>query len=119
MCVIFNLNLTNIWQILLCKITLLQETKIRPTDWTFSYRSSNGSYNQKKCENSKVQFEKDKIICILNRATCNEEECKKYEEKVECEIELSNRLDFLGKVVQATNSLSMNDKIIFYKFNGH
>ena len=48
----------------------------------------------------------DKVICVLKRAICSEEEWKEYEEKVEFEMELSELLEDLGKVVEATNRLT-------------
>ena len=64
---------------------------------------------KQKCETSKVKIEEDKIICILKRATCSEEEWKAYEEKVESEIELSELLEDLGKVIEAADRVAKKD----------
>ena len=35
------------------------------------------------CESSRVHYDKDRVICIMKRAHCSEEEWEEYEEKVE------------------------------------
>ena len=49
----------------------------------------------------------DKIVCILTRAQCTDEEWKEYEDKVESEIDLEDLLEDLGKVLEAAKRLSM------------
>ena len=61
---------------------------------------------EQKCETSKIKIEEDKVICILKRATCSEDEWLEYEEKVESEIELAELLEDLGKVIEAADRVS-------------
>ena len=51
-------------------------------------------------------IEHDKVVCILKRAECTEEEWAEYEEKVESEMELEDLLEDLGKVIEAASRLS-------------
>ena len=44
---------------------------------------------RKKDVDNEVHIKQDRIICILRRASCSEEEWEDYEEKVQSEIELS------------------------------
>ena len=55
---------------------------------------------------NKVHIENDKVICILKRAVCTEEEWKEYEDKVESEIDLEDLLEDLGKVLEASKRLT-------------
>ena len=61
---------------------------------------------KEKCIVSKVQYEKDKVICIPKRAICSGEEWKDYEDKVESEMDLAELLEGLGKILEATNRLT-------------
>ena len=45
---------------------------------------------------------------ILKRAECTKEEWKKYEDKVESEMDLEDLLEDLGKVLEAAKRLSLN-----------
>ena len=47
----------------------------------------------------------DKVICILKRAVCSDEEWQEYEKKIDSEMELSELLEDLGKVLQAAKRL--------------
>ena len=65
----------------------------------------------KKCfcktdfKKNEVHMFQDKLICILKRAICSDEEWNEYEEKVSSEMELSEFLEDLGKVIEATSRL--------------
>ena len=63
-----------------------------------------------ECLVSKVQYEKDKVICILEWANCSEEEWKDYEDKVESEMNLSELLEDLRTVLEATDRLTRKEK---------
>ena len=56
---------------------------------------------KKKIPSNNVHIEEDKVVCILTRAQCTYEEWKKYEDKVESEMDLEDLLDYLGKVLEA------------------
>ena len=58
---------------------------------------------KKECNVSKVQYNKDKVICILKRAICSEEEWQDYEDKVQSEMDIEELLEDLGKVLEATD----------------
>ena len=70
----------------------------------------------KKCfctkdfKTNEVNIFDDKVICILKRAVCSDEEWKEYEEKVDSEMELSELLEDLGKVLEAANRLKKERK---------
>lgn len=59
-----------------------------------------------KCESSKVYYDKDKVICIMKRAHCSDEEWDEYEDKVESEMDISELLEDLGKVLEAADRVS-------------
>ena len=61
---------------------------------------------KEECKSYKVQLEEDKIICILKRAKCSKEEWGEYMEKVESEMEMSELLEDLGKVIEAAHRLT-------------
>ena len=50
-------------------------------------------------KNNKVFIEHDKVVCILKRAECTEEEWAEYEEKIDL-------LKDFGKVIEAASRLS-------------
>ena len=54
-----------------------------------------------------VHIEQDKVVCILKRAKCTEEEWDEYEEKVESEIDFEELLEDLGKLIEAANRLNI------------
>ena len=54
----------------------------------------------------------DKLICILKRTICSDEECNEYKEKVSSEMELSELLEDLGKVIEATSRLKKKKIIV-------
>jgi hypothetical protein len=54
-----------------------------------------------------VHIEHDKVVCILKRAKCTEEEWDEYEEKVESEMDFEKLLEDLGKVIEAANRLNI------------
>ena len=54
-----------------------------------------------------VHIDQDKVLCILKRAKCTEEEWDEYEEKVESEMDFEELLEDLGKVIEAANRLNM------------
>ena len=64
---------------------------------------------KEECIVSKIQYEKDKVICILKRAICSEEEWKDYEDKVESEMDLVELLEDRGKVLEATDRLTRKE----------
>ena len=55
---------------------------------------------------NEVNMLQDKLICILKRAICSDEEWNEYEEKVSSEMELSELLEDLGKGIEATSRLN-------------
>ena len=57
------------------------------------------------CISYKEQFEEDKVICILKRAKCSDQEWRECEEKVESEMEMAELLEDLGKVLEAAHRL--------------
>ena len=57
------------------------------------------------CEENKVHIENDKVVCILKRAVCTEEEWDEYEDKVILEGNISELLEDLGKVLEAAKRL--------------
>ena len=57
-------------------------------------------------EQGKVLIKEDKIICVMKRAKCSDEEWKDYEEKVQSEMEISELLEDLGKVLEAASRLA-------------
>ena len=50
---------------------------------------------------NEVNIMDDKVICILKRAVCSDEEWQEYEEKVDSEMKLSKSFVVLGKVLEA------------------
>ena len=64
---------------------------------------------KKNYDSCKVEIKDDKIICILKRAECSDEEWEEYEEKVESEMSLSDLLEDLGKVIEASVRLSQKN----------
>ena len=66
----------------------------------------------KKCfctkdfKRNEVNIFDDKVICILKRAICSNEEWLEYEEKVDSEMDLSELLEDLGKVLEASNRIN-------------
>ena len=66
----------------------------------------------KKCfcakdfKSNEVHFFDDGVICILKRAICMDEDWIEYEEKVGSEMSLSELLEDLGKVLEASNRLN-------------
>ena len=58
-------------------------------------------------DTNKVHIEDDKVICLLKRATCSDNEWKEYEEKVDSEMDLSELLEDLGKVIEASTRLEI------------
>ena len=60
----------------------------------------------KDFKSNQVHFVEDKVICILKGATCSDGEWEQYEEKVECEMELEELLEDLGKVLEASQRLA-------------
>ena len=64
---------------------------------------------------NEVNIMDDKVICILKRAVCSDEEWQEYEEKVDSEMKLSKSFVVLGKVLEAekerkTISLSLGSR---------
>ena len=59
------------------------------------------------CTSYKVQFKEDKVICILKRAKCSDQEWREYEEKVESEMGMEDLLEDLGKVLEAAHRLTV------------
>ena len=57
-------------------------------------------------KDNKVLIEHDKVLCILKRAECTEEEWAEYEEKIESEMEIEDLLKDFGKVIEAASRLS-------------
>ena len=64
---------------------------------------------KEECNVSKVQYNKDKVICILKRAICSEEEWQDYEDKVQSEMDIEELLEDLGKVLEATDRLTRRE----------
>ena len=62
---------------------------------------------KKKISGNNVHIEDDKVVCIITRAQCTDEEWKEYEDKVESEMDLEDLLEDLGKVLEAAKRLSM------------
>ena len=66
----------------------------------------------KKCfctkdfKRNEVSIFDDKVICILKRAICSNEEWIEYEEKVNSEMDLFELLEDLGKVLEAANQIN-------------
>ena len=54
---------------------------------------------------NEVHIFDDKVICILKRGVCSNEDWQEYEEKVYSEMKLSDLLEDLGKVLEAANRL--------------
>ena len=74
------------------------------------YISGNHLLNTHRIPSSnQVHFAEYKVICILKRATCSDGEWEQYEEKVECEMELEELLEDLGKVLEATQRLALRN----------
>ena len=62
-----------------------------------------------QCEISKVHYESDKVICILKRARCSNEEWEEYEDKVKSEMDISELLEDLGKVLEAADRVAQKE----------
>ena len=57
-----------------------------------------------------THFKEDKVICILKRAVCSDQEWENYKQKVESEMEMEDFLEDLGKVLEAAHRLTQNTK---------
>ena len=65
---------------------------------------------RKKDVDNEVNIKQDRVFCILRRASCNEQEWEDYEEKVQSEIEHSELLEDLGKVIEAAERVAQRDR---------
>ena len=57
-----------------------------------------------------VFYDKDKVMCIMKRAHCSEEEWEDYEEKVESEMDIEELLEDLWKVLEAADRITRKEK---------
>ena len=60
---------------------------------------------KEECNVSRVQYDEDKVICVLNRAKCSEEKWEELEEKVKSKMDLEALLKDWGRVLETADRL--------------